>query len=76
MSTTHVVNWFNGIRGKASLNSHIAEGAISQSMVHYANAAYRVGHGFDICGKTGIMYDREAMKLWGREYDPKWEPKL
>lgn len=76
MSTTHVVNWFEGIRGKAKLNSHIAEGAISQSMVHYANAAYRVGHGFDICNKTGIMYDRDAMKLWGRDYDPKWEPKI
>lgn len=76
MSTTHVVNWFDGIRGKGTLNSHIAEGAISQSMVHYANVAYRIGRGFDVCTKSGIMYDRDAMKLWGREYDPNWAPKI
>jgi predicted dehydrogenase len=76
MSTTHVVNWFNGIRGNAKLNAHIAEGAISQAMVHYSNVAYRIGHGFDICDKTGIMFDREAMKLWGRDYEPGWEPKM
>ena len=76
MTTTHVVNWFNAIRGKSTLNAHIAEGAISMAMVHYSNVAYRIGHGFDICNKTGIMYDREAMKLWGREYDPNWEPKI
>lgn len=76
MSTSHVENWFNGIRGKGSLNAHIAEGVISQALVHYANAAYRVGHGFDIDDISGRMYDREAMKLWAREYEPGWEPTL
>jgi len=76
MSTTHVVNWFDGIRGKAKLKAHIAEGAISQAMVHYSNVAYRIGHGFDIDDKTGIMYDRDAMKLWGRDYEPGWEPTI
>jgi predicted dehydrogenase len=76
MSTTHVVNWFEGIRGNSKLKAHIAEGAISQAMVHYCNVAYRIGRGFDICDKTGIMYDRDAMKFWEREYEPGWEPKL
>jgi len=76
MTTSHVVNWFEGIRGNAKLNAHIAEGAISQAMVHYSNVAYRIGHGFDICDKSGIMFDKDAMKLWGREYDPNWAPKL
>lgn len=76
MSTTHVVNWFEGIRGNAKLNAHIAEGVISQAMVHYSNVAYRIGRGFEIDDKTGIMYDRDAMKLWGRDYEPGWEPTL
>lgn len=76
MSTTHVMNWFNGIRGNAKLNAHIAEGVISQAMVHYANVAYRIGHGFDIDDVSGRMYDKDAMKLWGREYEPGWEPKI
>ena len=76
MTTTHVENWFDTIRGKGKLNSHIAEGVISQAMVHYSNVAYRVGHGFDIDDVSGRMFDREAMKLWGRDYEPGWEPKI
>ena len=75
-STAHIVNWLEAIRGKEKQHSPIVEGAVSQAMVHYANVAYRVGHGFDIDSKNGIMYDREAMKLWGRDYEPGWEPKL
>jgi len=75
-STAHIVNWFEGIRGNEKLRSQIDEGAVSQAMVHYANVAYRIGHGFDIDSKSGMMYDREAMKLWGREYEPGWEPKI
>jgi hypothetical protein len=74
MTTTHVVNFFNTIRGMDKLNSPIAEGAISQAMVHYSNIAYRIGKGFDIDDATGLMYDRDAMKLWKRDYAPGWEP--
>ena len=76
MTTTHVVNFFNTIRGKDKLNSPINEGAISQAMVHYANVAYRIGKGYDIDDESGKMYDRDAMKLWKREYAQGWEPKI
>ncbi len=74
MTTGHVVNWFDSIRGKTNLTSHIAEGVISQAMVHYSNIAYRINKGFDIDDKTGRMFDRDAMALWSREYEPGWEP--
>ena len=76
MSTMHVQNFFNAIRGKDKLHSPIDDAVISQSMVHYSNVAYRIGNGFDIDEVTGRMYDRDAMKLWGREYEPGWEPTL
>ncbi len=76
MTTTHVVNFFDTIRGKGKLNSHIAEGVISQAMVHYSNIAYRIDKGFDVDDVSGRMYDKDAMKLWGREYAPGWEPAL
>jgi predicted dehydrogenase len=77
MTDTHVANFFNVIRGKdGKLNSPIEEGAISQMMVHYANIAYRVGKSFEVDTETGKIYDRDAMKLWSREYQPGWEPKL
>ena len=76
MSTTHIKNFFDTIRGKASLNAPIADASISMAMVHYANIAYRVGKGFDIDDRTGHIYDRDAMQLWGREYEPGWIPKV
>ncbi len=74
MSTAHVVNFFDAVRGKAELTAPIADGAITMAMVHYSNIAYRIGKGFDVDDKTGRMFDRKAMKLWGRDYEPGWEP--
>ena len=76
MTTGHVINFFDTIRGKSKLTAPIDDASISNAMVHYANVAYRIGKGFDIDDKTGRMFDREAMKLWNREYEPGWEPTL
>ena len=76
MSTAHVENFFNAIRGTGKLTAPIDEGAISMALVHYSNIAYRIGKGFDIDEITGKIYDRDAMKLWGRDYEPGWEPKI
>jgi hypothetical protein len=73
-STAHIVNLLDAIRGKGNLHAPISDGVITMAMVHYANIAYRVGKGFDVDDATGRMYDREAMKLWSREYEPGWEP--
>ncbi len=74
MSTAHVENFFDAIRGNSQLNGPIADGVITMAMVHYSNIAYRIGKGFDIDDATGKIYDRDAMKLWGRTYEPGWEP--
>lgn len=76
MTTGHVINFFDTIRGKAKLTAPIDDATNSQAMVHYSNIAYRIGKGFDIDEKTGRMFDREAMKLWGRDYAPGWEPTI
>lgn len=76
MTTTHVVNFFDAIRGKAKLTAPITEGVISQALVHYSNIAYRIGQGFDVDDVSGKIYNREAMKLWGRSYEPGWEPSV
>lgn len=76
MSTIHMVNFFETIRGKETLKSPIDEGAISQMLTHYANIASRIGKGFEVDSVTGRIFDRDAMKLWSRDYEPGWEPKL
>ncbi len=75
MSTRHVQNFVETIRGKEKLNAPIDEIAISHAMVHYINVAYRINSPFEV-GENGIMLDREAMKLWSREYEPGWEIKM
>lgn len=76
MSTLHVQNFFDGIRGKVSLNAPIEDASISNAMVHYANIAYRINKGFDIDDTSGFMFNKEAMALWSRAYEPGWEPKI
>ncbi|WP_282180446.1 Gfo/Idh/MocA family protein [Maribacter stanieri] len=76
MSTAHVMNFFDSVRGNSQLNAPISDGSITMAMVHYSNIAYRIGKGFDVDEKTGHMFDREAMKLWGRDYENGWEPRL
>jgi predicted dehydrogenase len=76
MTTGHIINFFDTIRGKSKLTAPIDDASISMAMVHYSNISYRIGKSFDIDDKTGRMYDRDAMKLWTREYEPGWEPSL
>ncbi len=76
MSTLHVLNFFNAIRGTEVLRSPIEEGVVSQLLTHYPNICYRVGKPFEVDTRTGRIFDREAMRLWSREYEPGWEPVL
>ena len=76
MSTRHVQNFFNAIRGKEKLNLPIKVGVMSQHLTHLPNIAYRVGKPLKVDPKSGRINDRDAMKLWSREYEPGWEPKL
>ena len=75
-STKHVQNLFDTIRGKAQLTAPIDDASKSMAMVHYANIAYRIKKGFDINQNTGMMFDREAMALWSRTYEPGWDFKF
>ena len=77
MTDAHVANFFNVIRGKETkLNSPIEEGAISQMMCHYANIGYRINKSFNVNTQNGHILDKDGMKLWDRQYEKGWEPKL
>ncbi|CAM4221991.1 Gfo/Idh/MocA family protein [Zobellia nedashkovskayae] len=76
MTTIHVGNFFNTIRGKETLQAPIDDASKSMALVHFGNVAYRIGNGFDIDSKTGRMLDRKALALWGREYAKGWDVKL
>ena len=76
MSTLHVVNFFETLRGKASANAPIDDANISMAMVHYANVASRIKQNFEIDSVSGTMFSREAMKYWGKPYEATWYDKF
>ncbi len=76
MSTSHVVNFLEAIRGKEVPRSPIGEGRKSTLLCHLANISSRIGENFDCNSSNGHIYNRKGMELWSRSYEPGWEPKL
>ncbi len=77
MSTMHVQNFFQAIRGKEQQRSPIDEGATSTLLGHLANIASRTGKVLLCDPKNGhITNNAKAMSLWKREYEKGWEPKF
>ena len=77
--TEHIVNFLDAVRsGKPlSLNAEIEEGHKSTLLCHLGNIAHRTGRTLNCDPKNGhINGDKEAMQLWAREYNPKFEPKV
>jgi predicted dehydrogenase len=73
----HIDNFLSAIRQGTKLNAEVATGFKSTLWVQLGNIAQRVGHTLQIDQQNGhILHDKEAMKLWGREYEPGWEPKV
>ncbi|MBC7745025.1 MAG: Gfo/Idh/MocA family oxidoreductase [Flavobacterium sp.] len=73
----HMLNFVEAIRGNEKINAPILEGHKSTLLPQLGNIAYRVGRTL-ICNKLNghILNDSEAMKLWSRDYEKGWEPKV
>jgi len=76
MTTLHVQNFFETIRGKAKPNAPIDEGAKSTLLCHLANIAYRTNETLTLNSDTGQVKEAAAKKLWSREYQAGWEPRV
>lgn len=72
----HFTNFIECIRVGGRLNSEIAEGQKSSLLCHLGNIAYRSGHMLHLDEHGQIKGDATALKLWGREYRPGWEPTI
>lgn len=76
MSTLHVMNFFDTIRGKATANAPIYDANISMAMVHYGNISYRINQNFEIDANKGTMFNRAAMEHWQKPYQESWKSKF
>ena len=73
----HFNNFIQSVKGEAKLNSPVNEGHKSVLLCHLANIAQRTGNTLRCDPQNGhILNDKKAMKLWEREYEKGWEPKL
>ncbi len=69
----HFQNWFDAIRKGTRLNSGIVDACISTQLVQLGNISQRVGRSLRIDTTNGrILGDRQAMKLFSREYEKGW----
>jgi predicted dehydrogenase len=77
MDIAHFTNFINAIDKGESLISPYPDVQKSVLLCHLGNISYRTGRALDIDQNSGhILRDKQAMKLWGREYQKGWEPKL
>jgi predicted dehydrogenase len=70
----HLTNFVEAIRGTAKQTCPISEGHKSTLLPQLGNIAQRTGRILNCDPTNGhILKDKEAMKLWKREYEKGWE---
>jgi predicted dehydrogenase len=77
MTDLHFANFIAGIRTGEKLNAPIEVGNVAVTMLQLANVAWEKKRELHLDPKTGKIHnDPEAMKLWGRDYEKGWAPKV
>jgi predicted dehydrogenase len=77
MTDAHFANFIAGIRNGEKLNAPVSVGNISVTMLQLSNIAWEVSRELRLDTKDGrIQGDPEAMKMWGREYENGWAPRV
>ena len=73
----HAENFVNAILGKDKIHSPMAEAHKSVLLGHLGNIAAETGTVLNCNPKNGhILDNRKAKKLWSRQYEPGWKPKV
>ena len=77
MTDAHFANFIAGIRTGEKLNAPVSVGNVAVTMLQLSNIAWEVNRELKLDVKDGrIQGDAEAMKMWKREYEKGWEPKI
>jgi predicted dehydrogenase len=77
MTDAHFANFIAGIRKGEKLNAPVSEGNIAVTMLQLSNIAWEVNRELRLDPNDGrIQEDPEAMKMWGREYQSGWAPRV
>ena len=77
MTDAHFANFIDGVRKGEKLRAPVSDGNTAVTMLQLSNVAWEVQRELHIDPKNGhIQGDPEASKLWGREYEKGWEPRV
>ncbi len=77
MTDRHFANFIAAIRTGEKLNAPIEVGNVAVTMLQLANVAWETNSELQLDPKNAhIQNNPEAMKLWGRTYEPGWAPKV
>ena len=78
MTDRHFANFIAGITKGEKLRSPVDVGNVAVTMLQLSNIAWETQRALKLDSQAGgkIVDDAEAMKGWGREYQPGWEPKV
>jgi len=77
MTDAHFANFIAGIQKGEKLHAPIEVGNVAVTMLQLSNIAWEVSRELHLDTADGkILKDAEAMKLWGREYEKGWEPRV
>ncbi|KQS33169.1 Gfo/Idh/MocA family oxidoreductase [Dyadobacter sp. Leaf189] len=75
LDALHIQNFFDGIKKGTALNAEIVGGHQSTLLAQLGNIAVRSGGVLNVDPTNGhIKGNKEAEKLWKREYQKGWEP--
>ena len=75
MDSLHVADFLDALKNNRRPNCDVELGYKSVVAMQLGNIAWRVGRGLTIDPLNGhILGDKEAQKLWSREYEKGWEP--
>ncbi len=77
LDSLHVIDFLDAIRNNRRPNCDVELGHKSCVAMQLGNISWRMGRDLKIDPQNGhIIGDKEAQKLWGREYEKGWEPKI
>ncbi|HHU96501.1 MAG: Gfo/Idh/MocA family oxidoreductase [Bacteroidota bacterium] len=73
----HFQNFFNAIRKGEKLNSQLKEACISTQLMQLSNISHLLGKSLNVDPQRGtVIGEKEAERLWAREYAQGWELKV
>jgi predicted dehydrogenase len=76
LTDLHIANFLASIRGEEKPAAPIRDGRKSQLLCHLANIAQATGEALTLDGPRLSGASAKAMGMWGREYEPGWEPRV